>query len=355
VGGAVLALIAVAVCRAISFPRLRPLDSFTLILVADMAVIGVSVVLLDSALQLSTIFGDSPIVAGRFSGVNNITFSQLAVAAIVLAALIVRVDRLGPQGSPRRARVLAGVVLGGVLLVDGMPMWGADVGGVLAALPAFAVTWLALAGQRPRWRALFLWSGVTVVVVVLLGLLDLTRPSEDRSHLGRLFERIADDGLRGLWLVIDRKLDQNLRTITGQPWTWLLVVSAVAIGYLLWRHRARLVEAFAGEPEFSAAVRGLVVALVLGFALNDSGVAVPGMMLTVALPVALWVVLPPRTRERGVPRTRRRQTLPDGDDGPPGPEDPGPGADQEPASTATAASGTLVTSPSTPSAASDAS
>jgi hypothetical protein len=356
IAGAVLALATLLICRVVPLRRLRPLDPLTLLMVVDMAVIGVSVVVLDSALQLSTIFGDSPIGAGRFSGVNNITFAQLVVAGIVLAALIVRFDRLGPDPSPHRARLLAGLLLGGVLLVDGMPMWGADVGGVLAALPAFAVTWLAISGRSPRWRALIVWSGVTVVVVGLLGLLDLTRPSEDRSHLGRLFERIADDGMRGLWLVVDRKLDQNLRTITGQPWTWLLVITAVALVYLLWRHRARLLDAFADEPELRGATRGMVVALVLGFALNDSGVAVPGMMLIVALPVAFWVVFAP-----GVGRRSRRSAT-EADHRTP-PDEPGGGADrsgdessspdQEPASTPTATSGTLVTTPSTPKAASE--
>lgn len=352
--GALLALVALLVCRLVPLPRLRPLDPLTLVLVVDMAVVGVSIVLLDSALQVSTIFGDSPIGAGRFSGVNNITFAQLVVAGIVLAALVVRVDRLGPQPSPHRARFLAGLLLGGVLLVDGMPMWGADVGGVLAALPAFAVTWLAIAGRRPRWRALIVWSGVTVVVVGLLGLLDLTRASADRSHLGRLFERIADDGMRGLWLVVDRKMDQNLRTITGQPWTWLLILTAVALVYLLWRHREQLLGAFADEPELRGATRGMVVALVLGFALNDSGVAVPGMMLIVALPVAFWVVFPP-----GVGRRPRRTATesadplaPSGDASSPSADEP-PSADQEPVSTDTAMSGTLVTTPSTPSAAND--
>ncbi|MGH9040958.1 MAG: hypothetical protein ACRDZ3_12070, partial [Acidimicrobiia bacterium] len=39
-----------------------------------------------SRLQLNTVFGDSPIVAGRFSGINNVTFAQLITATLVLCA-----------------------------------------------------------------------------------------------------------------------------------------------------------------------------------------------------------------------------------------------------------------------------
>ena len=39
------------------------------------AVVTVSIVVLGSRLQLATVFGDSPIVAGRFTGINNVTFA----------------------------------------------------------------------------------------------------------------------------------------------------------------------------------------------------------------------------------------------------------------------------------------
>jgi hypothetical protein len=200
-----------------------------------------------------------------------------------------------------------------------------------------------------------------VVAVVVLGLFDLSRPAEDRSHLGRLFERVADDGANGLLLVINRKLAQNLRTITDQPWTWLLVTTALALGYLMWRHRDRLLARFTGEPELRAAGMGLGVAMVLGFALNDSGVAVPGMILAMTTPIAAWFVF---VEDRTGPSTITTETqvgatVPDewsetggsseGDRGSAGRDEQLAGQTQPSADTAT--SGTLVTTPSTPSSA----
>ena len=66
-------------------------------------VIVVNVALLGSSLQLGAVFGDSAIVAGRFSGVNNVMFAQVMVAAIALAAIIVTTGA-GPARSRRHGR-----------------------------------------------------------------------------------------------------------------------------------------------------------------------------------------------------------------------------------------------------------
>ncbi len=279
-----------------------------LVLGLDLGVITFSVVVLGSLLQLSTIFGDSPIVAGRFTGINNITFAQLSVAAILLAAFTVH------AWPNQRGRNTALAILFGALIVDIMPMWGADVGGILALVPAFAVTGTMLLGVRIRWRSAIGWGLGTVAATILLGLLDLTRAPANRSHLGRLFERIGSDGSDGLLLVVERKLFQNLRAITDQPWTWLVVVSALAIGWMIWKHRHVFVALVREIPELRAAGAGLAVAAILGFALNDSGIAIPGMMLAVLNPTIVYLLIttgaPPRPDPADSSPPPQRRNLP---------------------------------------------
>ncbi len=264
--------------------RRRGLVAPSLLLVLDLIVISVSVVAMGSMLQFNTVFGDSPVVAGRFAGVNNLTFAQLMVAAIVLAAFVAH------RWPGRRGKVAAVALLGAVLLVDGLPMWGADVGGVLTGVPAFAVTASALLGLRVRWRSAIAWALATILAVVGLGLLDLTRAANERTHLGRLFEQIGADGMEGFWLVIERKLAQNLRALTEQWWLWLVLASLAALAYMMWRHRDSWQGLCDELPEVRAAAFGVGVGAVLGFALNDSGIAVPGMMLAVFNPVLLHLL-----------------------------------------------------------------
>lgn len=247
-------------------------------------VIVVNVALLGSNLQLGAVFGDSAIVAGRFSGVNNVMFAQLIVAATALAS--VAASRL----SGAVARLVVAVVLAGIAFVIAAPMWGADVGGALAGIPTLALVGTRLTGLRIRWRTVLLWGAAAVAVVVAFGLFDMARPSAEQSHLGRLFERIQSEGFEGFRTVVERKLATNLRTLTGSVWRFILGPVIVAIVVAVWRAPGRfrrLVDAF--WPA-AAVAPGVVCGLVLGYALNDSGIAVPGMMLAVAVPAIVYLL-----------------------------------------------------------------
>lgn len=248
------------------------------------AVVAVSVVLLGSRLQQSTVFGDSPIVAGRFTGINNVTFSFFVLAGIVLACAAVGLER--PDG--RRVVV---ALLAGLLVVDVAPMWGADVGGILAGVPALAAVAIGLGRWKVRWRTVALVVLGTGLLIALLGLLDLTRASADRSHLGRLFERIGSDGTSGFTTVVERKLSANLRTLTRSPWRFLFVPVGMSVGLVWWRARDRARRVLAAVPTATAVLPGLVLAAVLGYALNDSGIAVPAAMLATLVPTVVFVAV----------------------------------------------------------------
>lgn len=249
------------------------------------AVTAISVVFLDSYLNLSTVFGDSPIVAGRFTGVNNVTFAQLMVAAILLSCFLVH------RVHGRNGVIAALALLAAVVAVNVMPMWGADVGGIFAGLPALAVVGTMLGGWRIRPRTIVTWIVVTVGAVLTLGALDLTRPSSERTHLGRLFERVGVDGWSGFSTIVQRKLGSNVATLTRSIWSMMVVPLLVLAVIVLWRAPGRLASVRHRIPELRIAFIGLVVAGTLGYALNDSGVAVPGMMLAVLNPALAYLLL----------------------------------------------------------------
>jgi hypothetical protein len=262
-------------------PLLAPLAAiFGLML----ATITVSVVALGSRLQLSTVFGDSPIVAGRFSGVNNVTFAQVMVASLLLGVIVVH----RRPGRPGRTLMLG--LFAATLVMLGAPMWGADVGGVLAGVPAFLVAATLLAGWRIRWRSVVLFGGVTLAAIVALGFLDLTRDPSSRSHLGRLFERVGADGWDGFETVVRRKLTQNLRTLTNSAWRFVLLPVLALAAFFGWRSPGRIRAIQERVPELRAGLLGIAVAGGLGYALNDSGIAVPGMMLAVLVLAALHLL-----------------------------------------------------------------
>jgi hypothetical protein len=248
-----------------------------------------------SRLQLNTPFGYSPIVAGRFQGFGNLAFAILAASAIVVATgpLGLRerrwpVDAAVGYLTPRTYLGWAAGVLAITFLVDGLPSMGADVGGVLATVPAFALVLVLLAGWRVSIAKAIAVVAITVAALAALAVLDLSRPESSRTHLGRFAQRVVD-GDAGI--VVQRKLQSNVSILTSSVWTWLVPACLAFLAFLALRRTGYLHRLQRRVPGLRACLLGALVVGTLGFALNDSGVAVPAMMFGIVLPWVTWLLL----------------------------------------------------------------
>jgi hypothetical protein len=249
-----------------------------LVLVAD--------VMTGSRLSLNAAFGYSPTGNSRLYGISNYSYGQLATAVCLLAAFV------AAAWPTRRGRLAALALLGATLVVIGFPTWGADVGGVLAFTPTILVFAAVVLRRRIRLRALVAGAAASLAAVIAFGFLDLARPPSERAHLGRLFERIGDEGIGPLLSIVQRKLLANLEVSTSSFWVAAIPI-AVAVWVLVRRHPSRPLERLrAAIPTLDAALAATVVAAVLGSLLNDSGAIVGGvaaMVLTAALVHLLMV------------------------------------------------------------------
>jgi len=63
------------------------------------------------------------------------------------------------------------------------------------------------------------------------------------------------------------------------------------IAYLAFGRRKWLARIIARIPEMRATLIGFAVLAVLGYSLNDSGVAIPAVMLTVLNATLIWLVM----------------------------------------------------------------
>ena len=288
-GAAALAGVTAALTRVVvgagrgASPRARlwPMAALLGLLLA----LQIGDVMTGSHLQIATVFGYSPTVGGRFAGFGNLSFGQVATAAILLAGILAHL--LGRRWGVRAALAVLAVTL----VADGMPIWGSDVGGVLAAVPAFSLVALRLTGRRVSVRRFLALGGGAVAAVVAFGLLDLSRPAPQRTHLGRLLEQMGQDGLGPLTDAIIRKIGANLAVLPTSVWVPLVPSVLAFLAWLAWGKSPRLEMLRARAPELQPAFVGVLVAAALGFALNDSGIAVPAMMLGVLNPVLVYLTV----------------------------------------------------------------
>ena len=284
--------------------RADPLDPLIIGLTATVGLLVIDVVL-GSNLLFNSGFGSSPEVAGRFIGFGNIGYAALGAAAVLLAGLVAR--RVGGRNG---AWVGIGI-LAVALVADGAPFWGADVGGVLSMVPAFGLTALLLLGIPITKKNIAAALGLTVVAAAFVTVLDLLRPVAQRTHLGRLVEQIQDEGFSAFSKVIERKLHMNFESVAHSHWRVMVLLGALFVAYLWFRGPRALRPLVAREPEIRTALLGFAILAVLGYALNDSGVLVPGVMLGILtavlafLLVALPEVAPSTASGTAAPRAGR--------------------------------------------------
>jgi hypothetical protein len=254
----------------------------TLVLATDVTVGG-------SRLQLSSLYGLSTLIAGRFYGFGNVAFAVFAMAAqfTALALAAFAVDR----GRRWAAIAAVGVIATIAVLVDGWPSWGADFGGVLAMVPGFALLGLAVAGKQLSVRRLAMLAGATAASVVTIAVLDWLRGASNRSHMGRFVQQIID-GEAGP--VVDRKLDAMLRSFTRGPEGIVIPLLLALVGYLLARPQRipTLQRAFERVPVLRPGLVAMLATAVLGVLINDSGIQVAAVCLTVATPLVVAACAP---------------------------------------------------------------
>lgn len=240
-------------------------------------------ILVGAPLQLNTVFGYSVAVAGRFAGVGNLAFALLGSGAIVLAALVA--ERFG-----RRGRTVALLLLLAVLLVDGLPVLGADVGGVLSIVPAFGLAALVLLGRRIGVREVVAVGVAAFTTLVAVAFVDLARPDADQTHLARLAQHILDNRWDPFLASLTRRWSASFGSGQTGAWVVFLLLFGLVLTYLAVRilSRGGRVRARANlTPAEEAAAVGLAVLAVLGLVANDSSFAVPATMLLIVAPVLL--------------------------------------------------------------------
>ncbi|MBO4272614.1 hypothetical protein [Microbispora triticiradicis] len=237
-----------------------------------------------SRLQVNAVAGYEPVTGGRFYGFGNMAFAVYSTGTILLLAAVAHALR-------RRPRLAVAVCVAyGLLAIagDGWPTWGADFGGVPSFVLGVAVCVLMTAGRRVSVLRLGVIGLAGAALISLIAVADWLRPADQRTHLGAFVQQvIGGDG----GSVVGRKLGAMLHTLGNLPLTLLSVVALAFLFLVLARPSrwgaAALSLAYARAPELRAGLIGALTAAFAGFLINDSGIAIPAMALTVAVPLAL--------------------------------------------------------------------
>lgn len=178
-----------------------------------------------SPLALNSPIGYQVLNGFRFYGVGNHMFALLITALLVLMSYLLPFLENHRVSRSFRLGVFA-VIAAVAVAINGLPMWGADFGGPLAAIPALIIFALLACNARVSRLKAAGTALVTVAFAVVVAIFDWHRPDVERTHLGRFAQSVADgEALQ----VIGRKLTQ-IFTLWGPAW---LVALGIVIGVAL--------------------------------------------------------------------------------------------------------------------------
>lgn len=245
-------------------------------------------VMTGSTLQVNAVSGYEPVTGGRFYGFSNIAFAIYATGTILALAGVSQ--WLAGRGVPRFVSLLVCAGYGGLaVFADGWPSWGADFGGVPAFVTGLAVFGILLSGSRVSVLKLLLVGASGAVLIGAIAVFDWLRPPAQRTHLGAFVQQVIDGQAL---TVIGRKFGAMVGVTVGNWSLTLLSLVALAFLFLVLDRPSRwgasaLGQAYALAPPLRAGLIGTLTCAFIGFLINDSGIAIPAMALTVAVPLAL--------------------------------------------------------------------
>jgi hypothetical protein len=136
-------------------------------------------------------------------------------------------------------------------------------------------------GHRLSWRLVAIGLVLILVSVAAFSLIDLS-DSAGQTHLGRAWVSAERGGVVELWNIVLRKTRTNLRVLTHTNWVYVLLGVLAFLGFMRWRPSGDFAATLKANPHFSAAMSACLVAGLVAFFTEDSGIVIPAIIL-------LWV------------------------------------------------------------------
>ncbi|MDR0366888.1 MAG: hypothetical protein LBH68_08705 [Bifidobacteriaceae bacterium] len=227
-----------------------------------------------------TPMGYETLLGARFYGYSNPAFAVLVTGGLL--ACVVVAGWAWQKGWPRLTATVVGAVGLVVVVVDGAPPLGADLGGGIGAAVAFVVAALLAADVRLTKRRLLGAVGAGAAVGVALAVVDYLRGPEKWTHLGGFVDSLIHGQA---WSMLLGK---------GLAWARLSLVPLVVFGLAalllrwVWK-RGGLApvtsKAWRRQPLLKPVAGGLLVAAAIGSLVNDSGLVVAACVLAVCGPL----------------------------------------------------------------------
>lgn len=211
----------------------------------------------------NSLLGYDPIIGARYYGIGNEYMGILIGAVLVLSTVLVQRHSIN--------KYIPAILYTLVTIIIGFPRLGANVGGTITAVFAFLFVSIRLSNRKINLKRL-IYIGLAVVVAVgIMAIIDLYF-IQSKSHLAGAINQIIANGPIVIYQIIVRKIAMNLKIMGVTIWSKVLLSAIVVLGILFYRPVGHIKKISVHYPQIAIGWTGIIVACIVGFAVNDSGV-----------------------------------------------------------------------------------
>ncbi len=222
-----------------------------------------------------SILGYSSIIGARYYGLGN-EYMGFYLGAFILA-LTVSLELARNRGF----KVNPIIIITSFLVITyfiGAVTLGANFGGMITALTAGGITCYYIFQDR-KWMNKWILSGLGLLFLIIIILLDYSGIMGNSSHIGQAFQKIVDHQWQWMLDTILRKFTMNLKLLRWTIWSRVLLVMIVYLFVLLKNPVPRLKFFFKNNLYFRAGLYGALSGSLVTMFVNDSGVVAAATIL----------------------------------------------------------------------------
>jgi hypothetical protein len=94
-----------------------------------------------------------------------------------------------------------------------------------------------------------------------------------------------------LWNIVARKAETNMRVLTHTNWAYILIATLAFLGFMRWRPQGGFAETLSENPNFADAITVSLVAGLVAYFSEDSGIVIPALEVFYVGVGIVWLML----------------------------------------------------------------
>jgi hypothetical protein len=230
----------------------------------------------------NSLLGYDPIIGARYYGIGNEYMGVLVGAVLVLTTVLMERYHIN--------KYVPIMIYGLVAVIVGFPSFGANVGGTITAVIAFLFVSVRLLEKKINFKRLVYMGLAAIFAVGSMALIDLF-VVKNKSHLAGAINQIISNGPVIIYQIIARKVAMNLRLMGVTIWSKVLLSAVVVLSILFYKPIGWFRKISIKYPKLALGWSGIIVACIIGFAVNDSGTVVAAASVIFLTSTMLYLII----------------------------------------------------------------